>query len=417
VVGAFEWTVISLDASLAAPAAAARVWLEDNGYDVPPGADDLLGPYLKDGLYLLALKLKKGSDTGSIRPIVLTYAADRPMIPIKLTAVAANDDMGVMTWVLGKHRAIPRNYLSLELNEARINWFNAAPTYNDVVTEAADEAGGRGFVTEFADRSSTLGQVIWPQAEEQAWQSFRSATFASFSDIFENAYARYSAFSGFWDAVTDTVTLPANVPLDDFKACPSCYEGQFSFSPTEFTAALETQVIEPVRAVQKLFDGSDYVTRFYSTLSAAEMTEDPLFGFNPNLPAVSNVHQAERVIQCSRGVDLTQAPWYVNLPQGGTVYGTGTQAQQGIWPGAVEEQPPNAMILRLSESGSGQVVLDNRARINDRLAASASSSSESSGGCSMRTRTGAHDWALIALVGAIAARRSTRRPRIAKRAD
>jgi hypothetical protein len=57
VVGAFEWTVISLDASLADPAAAAVEWLEDNGYDVSPGIPELLGPYLSDGMYLLALRL------------------------------------------------------------------------------------------------------------------------------------------------------------------------------------------------------------------------------------------------------------------------------------------------------------------------------------------------------------------------
>ena len=29
----------------------------------------------------------------------------------------------------------------LELNEARINWFNASSNYNSVVTEAANDAG------------------------------------------------------------------------------------------------------------------------------------------------------------------------------------------------------------------------------------------------------------------------------------
>src|SRR5687768_15266856 len=69
VVGAFEWTVISIDESLPDPTDAAVIWLGDNGYDVPPGSPALLAPYLEDGLYLLALRLTKGSDAGSIRPI------------------------------------------------------------------------------------------------------------------------------------------------------------------------------------------------------------------------------------------------------------------------------------------------------------------------------------------------------------
>jgi hypothetical protein len=145
-VGSFEWTVISLDASLSEPADAAAAWLDQNGYDVPDGATGLLGPYLEDGLYLLALKLQKGADAGSIRPIVLTYDGTLPSIPIKLTAVAANEDMGVLAWVLAENRAVPKNYNGLELNEARINWFNPSLNYNDVVIAAANDAGGQGFV-------------------------------------------------------------------------------------------------------------------------------------------------------------------------------------------------------------------------------------------------------------------------------
>jgi hypothetical protein len=90
-VGAFEWTVISLDPALTEPADAAVEWLTANGYDVPSGSPALLGPYLEDGMYLLALRLTKGADSGSIRPIVLTYEGSEASIPVKLTAVAAND--------------------------------------------------------------------------------------------------------------------------------------------------------------------------------------------------------------------------------------------------------------------------------------------------------------------------------------
>src|ERR1051325_3587164 len=54
VVGPFDWEVISLDPDLPAPADAAVTWLGDHGYDVPMGAAGLLGPYLQDGLKLLA---------------------------------------------------------------------------------------------------------------------------------------------------------------------------------------------------------------------------------------------------------------------------------------------------------------------------------------------------------------------------
>jgi len=407
-VGAFIWTAISLDPSLADPADAAVNWLQSNGYLVSPGAPGLIGPYLKDGLYLLALKLTKGADTGSIRPLVLTYDASRPMIPIKLTAVAANDDMGVMTWLLSTSRGVPQNYRGLELNEARINWFNPSSNYNDVVSAAADEAGGQGFVTEFAGKSTTLDQVVWSSGDEASWQFFQGMVFPSFEQIFYSSYGSWGTWDGFWDAVSATVTLPADVSFADFKLCPTCYASRLSFSPSEFIAALQSDVIQPVKDVQKLIDAHPYVTRLYSTLSAAEMTVDPLFAFNPELADISNVHSAVRVIECRPDVSQFEAPWRIELPQGGVVRGTGSQV--GTWPDSFKDQPSNSRIVQLSTSGAGRVIEDNGPQISTMLAAynsafpsSGSSDQSSSSGCATSLGGVAKPtWALAALVAALA---------------
>jgi hypothetical protein len=362
VVGAFEWTVISLDMSLENPEDVAVTWLGDNGYDVPAGAPALLRPYLVDGLYLLALRLTKGSDVGSIRPIILTYAGTRPSIPVKLTAVAANEDMGVMAWVLGSSRAVPQNYLSLELNEARINWFNAASNYNDVVVAAADDAGGQGFVTEFAGDASTLARTVWTANDEQQWSFVQMGPYASFSALFDTTFNAYGSWDGYWDAVASAVTLPANVAFADFKLCPSCYSADVQYSPAEFMTAIEDFVIEPVRRVQEVIDTHPTITRLYTTLSAEEMTLDPLFTFNADLGEVDNQHTAERIIECSADLYQWEAPWRIELPQGGVV--RGLPEDVGTWPAELADTPPNFRILREAESGTGRVLEDNAATIN-----------------------------------------------------
>jgi hypothetical protein len=366
VVGAFEWTALALDPALAKPADAAITWLTNNGYDVTPGSDALLGPYLEDGNYLLALRLTKGSDTGSIRPIVLTYDADLPMIPIKLTAVSANKDMGVMTWLLSDARGVPMNYASLELNEARINWFNASANYDQVVTAAADDAGGQGFVTEYARDSTSLAAVVWQPYEEQNWQATRTRTYGSFGELFDNLYNYYQGYDGFWDAIRSSITLPQNVSFADFQACPNCYSQNLRFSPSTVFAAIEANVIKPIRDVQELIDRRPYVTRLYSTLSAADMTVDPLFTANPDLADVSNVHTAERIIECNPNVDQSQANWRIELPQGDVV--RGKPQDVGTWPNQFSSQPPNRRVLQLSSSGAGTVLEDNRATIGTQLA-------------------------------------------------
>jgi MYXO-CTERM domain-containing protein len=362
VVGAFEWTVISLDAMQPQPADAAVAWLNTNGYDVPDGAPGLLGPYLSGGMHLLALRLKKGATTGSIRPIVLTYAADKPMIPIKLTAVAANDNMGVMTWLLGAAQAVPVNYNALELNEARINWFNPSANYNDVVNQAADEASGQGFVTEYAQGTDQLKNVTWSDGDEQAWSTIQSGTPAQTpADLAMATLRAYANFDGFWDVFGAQVTLPTGTTLDQVKACPFCnYSGLVPSAG--YLAAIEAEVIVPARVIQKLIDGHPQITRLYSTLSPAEMTVDPLFSYNPDLEPVSNVHTAERVIECAPGYYFSTAPWRIELPQGGVV--RGGPDTLGSWPAAFDAQPANRRILRRSEVGAGKVLEDNGAKID-----------------------------------------------------
>lgn len=355
-VGSFDWAVISLDASLSSPALAAVGWLNDNGYDVPEGAPGLLGPYLEDGLYLLALKLEKGANAGSIRPIVLTYQATQPMIPIKLTAVAANDDMGVLTWVLGEGQAVPQNYNALELNEARINWFNPNANYNSVVIAAANEAGGQGFVTEYADAGSSLRSTVWFDFEQQNWERFLASASSGVTEgLLLDAMFNYSQWDGFWDVVRKHVELPAGRTLEDVQSCPSCSSG-YSAGPG-FLAALDKDVIQPARVIQTLLDTRPQVTRLYSTLSAEEMTVDPLFTLNPSLPPISNVHTAERVIECSSGYYVSEAPWRIELPQGGVI--RGGPDTFGQWPADFDTLPANRRVLRRGETGAGKVLEDN----------------------------------------------------------
>ena len=57
-----------------------------------------------------------------LQQVSLTFSSATPMIPIKLTAVAANDEMGVLVWVLGNARAVAMNYRTLVLDDALIDF-------------------------------------------------------------------------------------------------------------------------------------------------------------------------------------------------------------------------------------------------------------------------------------------------------
>ena len=95
--------------------------------------------------------------------------------------------------------------------------------------------------------------------------------------------------------------LPEAISFEDFERCTPCYinDPAVVFD----TAALHARAL---RARDQAGDGDrrrccesrPYLTRLYTTMSADEMTMDPVFEFNPDLPDVSNVHTANRYVRC-----------------------------------------------------------------------------------------------------------------------
>ena len=132
-------------------------WLRDNGYRIDPAMEPLIAVYTDEGMPFLAMKLQPGRGTSDITPIRLEYDSTQPMIPLRLTAVAAQPKMGVLVWVFGAGRTGPLNYVDMSISDGEV-LFNpfGANNYRQVVAQAADQAGERAFVTEYAGPTTAL---------------------------------------------------------------------------------------------------------------------------------------------------------------------------------------------------------------------------------------------------------------------
>jgi hypothetical protein len=416
-VGPYDYVVIHVDAMVSPLSKVAFDWLQSNGYYVQTTGSDLYEPYLEAGLNLVAFRLTRGAEVGSIRPITIGFGRGQASIPIRPTAVAAEDDMGVLVWVLGASRAVPVNYASLELDEALINWLNPSSTYAAVVTQAANESGGQGFVTEMAGAAAPLATTIWQDYEEQRWQAARTDTTTDDGSFLQNTLYTVYGLDGVRDAFAAHVPLPAGVTLDELLACINCYYPPgmaiAGFDRAAFVSAIETSAVAPMRAGAALFTTHHEVTRLFTTMSPAEMTIDPSFDFNADLPDVSNVHSATRVIECSPSISQFEAPWHVELANGHVVRGTGTS-----WPfspGDGSGLPANERVLRVGTTGMGAVITDNGATIASHLDThnvTVPPPPTSSGICSVGVGSGRANAGLVMVLGALAlhlASRSRRR--------
>lgn len=196
------------------------MWLRENEYRVTEEMEPLIHVYNEEGMIFLAMKLQADRGVQDIQPIKMTYESERPMIPLRLTAVAANPNMTVLTWIFGSHQAYPTNYAHPTVNDSDIRYSpTVSHNYMQLVDDTIDLYEGRAFITEFASS----------------------------------------------------------------------------------TAPFVNQVSDP--DLRELMLGHTYLTRFIGRISPEEMTVDPMFDFDRDMPDVSNVHDlslvdAEVLYQC-----------------------------------------------------------------------------------------------------------------------
>lgn len=134
-------------------------WLRDNEYRIEPEMEPLIAVYNEEGMVFLAMKLQPDEGADDIQPIVMTYASTQPMIPLRLTAVAANPNMTVLSWIFAEEQAVPANYAHPVVydDDIRTSFGSFDGTnYISLLDQTVDLYDGRAFVTEYAMPTSDL---------------------------------------------------------------------------------------------------------------------------------------------------------------------------------------------------------------------------------------------------------------------
>lgn len=269
-------------------------WLQDQGYSLPDDMEVVLDPYVSSGQYFVALKLSSDKDTGDLAPLGMRYTGTAASIPIQLTSIATIPDLPIEVFVLGSARAVPDNYLHVQINEASIDWLNGATNYRAVVARAVDEAGGQAFATDFAGSADLMAGQIWTEGVVNL------ATLAATTDPIQwlegIVYSGIAASSQLNALLVRYVPAPSGVDDAAFLACPSCYSGQVSapdFDPVVATDAFEVEIVKVLMAQQARIDASAHLTRLFTTMDAEEMTADPIFVLNADIEQdISQTHTA-----------------------------------------------------------------------------------------------------------------------------
>lgn len=407
VAGAFEYAVLdggTVDGVVQ--------WLDDNGYAQDDDAPDELQGYLSKGFLFVAFKLRGGTGTDEIHPVVIRYAGDEPCVPIRLTRIAATDDMGVRAFFLGEHRVAPTNYRDVQINLHAIDWVVPGSNYNAVVTQAVDseESNGRGFVTEYAGPSSVVdgSALLDPRWDAERFRGASPEAAVSelslqglLSCVGERCVSNHVLLPGLLDRF---LPRPTGVALEDYYGCITCYEGDLeAWDGDAFATELESRIIGPAEHAVDILDSHAYLTRLYTTLSPHEMTLDPIFHENPDLPDVSNVYEADMVFAC-------EGPDYVEFDDG---------SRLAVAADPDPSQPAALAVREVPATGAPMTLVDNAELVVDvRRAWNAEQGLGGEQGCNCHARSRAGSgllWSVFMVTLGWWARRPRRRAATATR--
>jgi len=203
----------------------------------------------------------------------------------------------------------------------------------DLVAEAANEAGGNAFATDYAGEASVMASRLYQEGQYDLNRLRATEDPANYVDeLLRQGFPRDSqtqslirrhismpnevltagvlqvVFGGDVKAydraqadgtLIDTAERSFYNRMSDYRE----WIGSVTFSPEEMTDDIDATIVTPLRESQQLFVDNPYLTRLFTTLSANEMTIDPMFDYNPDLPDVAAVRRATARCEYPDGVD------------------------------------------------------------------------------------------------------------------
>ena len=134
-------------------------WLNDNGYRIPPGADKIVGSYLKQDMRFFVAKVnveeQKKSGYAYLRPLQVAYESNKFMLPIRLGTLNAKQQQDLYVYALTRSgRVETTNYRTVKLpSDMDIPAFvktDFADFYRDMFARQTEVENNRGVFLEYA---------------------------------------------------------------------------------------------------------------------------------------------------------------------------------------------------------------------------------------------------------------------------
>lgn len=326
-------------------------WLNDNGYATPDAALPIIDSHLAKGDIFIAFKLLSGKGINEIKPVVLKMDDSDPCVPLRLTSIAAADEMNVIVYLLGEGRGVPKNHMHVSVNPMKLRWAGGVNNYPQAAAAAIDEAAGRAFVTEYAgpakdlaiapppsgfgiDAVALYSQPIAPlltggTSRKSHWMAgppldegfLQVDSFAKAKTVTDLVEAIRGEKVLLIDDFADILEARTELAKRHGSADVLAWYAQLRAGSVDvqkhmwaeqvdgaaIAKELKEGIIDPTYDVAQILKGDVTLTRLMMRISADEMDRDPMFAFNADLPDVAALHTAEVRDVCTGGNSVVDA--------------------------------------------------------------------------------------------------------------
>ena len=132
-----------------------ETWLQQNNYQIPAGASEVLQPYIRQGMkfFVAKVNLAEFNEAGfqSLRPLQISYESRRFMLPIRLGMVNAEVEQDLIVYLLSsKGQTEVVNYRTVKVpTDINVPGFvenNFGEVYEAIFQKAHEEASSAVFL-------------------------------------------------------------------------------------------------------------------------------------------------------------------------------------------------------------------------------------------------------------------------------
>ena len=177
-----------------------QAWIDEGSRYFIDHSIPKLEHYIQNEMFFVVIDtgwFEKAFDTKRTQPIMLTYEAEHPTLPIILSSVASAEEIPIVTWIFADQPYIPSNYAHPTMDVSRLhadgayslpyaNWFHDSHnTYSVLRRDTLDPYHGHAFVT---DLSMTTQDFQSGATADKAFHQEWIVNDSLLSALFEHRY-------------------------------------------------------------------------------------------------------------------------------------------------------------------------------------------------------------------------------------